>query len=152
MENANVSTDFKSGLYWRKNLWNGAATVPAILSLENGFVTLRTAVEHVFTEPVQNISAKFTMWGTMILTTPKGKYDITGSGASISPSFTQEMNQELGDAKNTTGLLSRAGLIGVGAGAAFDAAGASALGGGAAALGFAKGVKAIKLWKPVFGK
>lgn len=143
---------FKSGFYWRKNLWNGADCVPVILSHQDGFLWMRTATETVFSVPVSSVKAKFTIWGTMILNTPAGKYDITGSGASISPSFTPDMNAELADEKNTTGVLTQMGLIGVGAGAVFDAAGASVLGAGAATLGFAKGVKAIKLWKPVFGQ
>ena len=118
-----------SGLYWRKSKWNGARCVPVILSLDAGRLRLAAAKGVAFDVPCADVVAKFTRFGTLVLTVGGRSYDILGVGASLSPSFSKEQREELQalQAKAAKGAfapgLAAAGAgIGGEAGAVMDAA------------------------------
>ena len=123
-------TSYASGLYWRKSKWNGAKTVPVILSLDAGRLRMASAKEVAFDAPCAEVAARFTKLGTMVLTVGGRTYDVLGIGASLSPNFTGQQLDELRErrAAAAEGAVSpaAAGLTGVGAGgdvgAALDAA------------------------------
>jgi len=144
-----------TGLYWRKNLWNGAATVPAILSFENEAVTMTDKKAQVFSVPLSSIQARITLLGTLILTVEGKQYAFVGAGSGISSQFSAEqqatlMSTTANDATNTV----KAGTVGaVGGGVvgaiAGETAGAatSVAGAGLMAAGYFVGLGAIKKWQ-----
>ncbi len=145
---------FKSGIYWRKSLWNGAKTVPSILALNNGTLSLKSDRETAFEVPVQSVKVRFTRFGTLVIKAAGKKYDITGVGAAISRQFTDEQKQELANENvNTATNLTAGGLganaFGVGVGGV-GGAGASIVGNIGAIVGFSIGVKELGKWKAIF--
>jgi len=140
-----------TGIYWRQNLWNGAATVPAILKLENGVLSARSAKQEIFSTDIEQVSVRFSAFGTMLITVNGKQYDFTAVGAGVSPTFTAEMVQEV-EAKsvesNTT--LTRIGaLLNVG-GAATGVAGGQVAGATAMSAAYFSGLNAFKVWRDVF--
>lgn len=149
-------TLFKSGIYWRQSLWNGAKTVPSILSLENGVLSLKSDRETAFEVPVSTVKAKLTGFKTLVVEAGGKKYSITGVGAAISRQFTEEQKKELADKNaNTPTNLMAGGLgsnaLGVGLGGAGGAA--ASIGGSVVAIvGFSIGAKELEKWKVIFEK
>jgi len=144
-----------TGLYWRKNLWNGAATVPAILSFENDAVTMSDKKAQIFNVPLSSIQARITLLGTLILTVEGKHYDFVGTGSGISSQFSAEQQATLMSAtsNNSTNAV-KAGTIGAAGGGvvgaiAGEAAGAatSVAGAGLMAAGYFVGLGAIKKWQ-----
>jgi hypothetical protein len=145
---------FASGIYWRKSLWNGAKTVPSILTLRNGMVSLKSAKEIAFEAPIGSISAHMTPFKTLVIMANGKKFDINGAGAGISPQFNEEQKRELanqtaGASTNqaTGGLGTNA--LGAGLGGAAGA-GLSVLGTAVVFASFMKGVKELDKWKAIF--
>jgi len=140
-----------TGIYWRQNLWNGAATVPAILKLENGVLSAHSAKVQIFSADIELTSVRFTAFGTMLISVDGKQYDFTAVGSGVSPAFTAEMIQEV-EAKtvesNTTinrigtVLYAAGGVTGVGAG---QVAGAATMG-----AAYFSGLSAFKVWRDVF--
>lgn len=94
----------KSGLYWRKSLWNGAATVPVVLTAEpatnanggsRGTLTMRDADGRGFSVDADRVTATWSRFGTMTLTVDGTRYDVVGAGSRISKSFSPEQRAEL---------------------------------------------------------
>jgi len=144
-----------TGLYWRKNLWNGAATVPAILSFQNEAVIMSDKKAEVFNAPLSDLQARITLLGTLILTVAGKQYHFVGTGSGISSQFSAEqqavlLNAGQNDATNLTktGTVGAAGngVIGAVAGDAAGAAG-SVAGAGLMAAGYFVGLGAIKKWQ-----
>jgi len=140
-----------TGIYWRKNLWNGAATVPVILKLENGILSARSAKAEIFSVDIDLVSVRFSPFGTMLISVDGKQYDFTSVGASISPAFTPEMIQEVETKtpeSNTT--ITRIGAVAYLAGkvsgqAAGEVAGAATMG-----AAYFSGLNAFKIWRDVF--
>jgi hypothetical protein len=148
--------DLKSAFYLRKNLWNGRACVPAILSLHDGRITLRTATEVVLAAPRDAVTGRVTRWGTLLLTHGGKRYDVVGSGSQISPDFTPEMLAELEAfaASSTAGsppanLPADAAQV-AGVGLSMAGAGLTVAANGAMIAQFLRGKVAIDEWKRVF--
>lgn len=147
---------FKSGIYWRKSLWNGAKTVPSILTINGDTLTLKSDQETAFEVPVNTVKVRFTKLGTLVIKTGGKKYDITGVGAAISRQFSAEQIEELANKNaNTPTNLVAGGLgantFGVGVGGV-GGAGASVAGSIASVVGFSIGVKELNKWKDIFAK
>lgn len=127
--------NFSTGLYYRPSLWNGATCVPAILSLENGEVKLSTANKKLLKVPLEEVKAKRTPWGTLLLEVGKAKYDFVREGSRISESYNQEMLETILDEENKKNLVHN--LI------------KTRLGDSRSVAKFTKGSGAIKLWEVV---
>jgi hypothetical protein len=119
---------YAGGLYWRKSKWNGLKCLPVILSLDAGRLRLAAAKEVAFDVPCADVVAKFTKFGTLVLTVGRRSYDILGVGASLSPSFTKEQREELqarqakaANAAVAPGVMAAGTGIGGEVGAAMDA-------------------------------
>lgn len=145
---------FKSGIYWRKSLWNGAKTVPSILAINGDTLSLKSDRETAFEVPVQSAKVHYTKFGTMVIKADGKKFDITGVGAAISRPFTEQQKEELANKNvNTAQNLTAGGLgvnaFGVAAGGV-GGAGMSIAGNIQSIAGFAIGVKELNKWKPIF--
>jgi hypothetical protein len=145
---------YKSLLYWRRNLWNGSACVPVILTLEAGTLTMKNAEGTViFSEPQEGVVPRFTGWGTMVLTIQGKKYDFVGMPAADSPAVSDLQKAELSAVKvgdTNKGLDVQPVVV--------SSAAASAVGGGAAVVGAAastatyyRGLSSIREWKSLIG-
>lgn len=148
-----------TGIYWRKNLWNGAATVPVVFSLKNDVLQAKTKKEVLFEVPVSDISTSFSMWGTMSIFIGDKKYDFTGVGSGISGAFSAEQQKEIeSSATNIPTNAVKAGAAGaIGGSVLQNVADAGAAGGVAQAAGVAgmtagyfMGLDAIQKWQTVF--
>lgn len=140
-----------TGIYYRKNLWNGSATVPVILKLDKGILSANTANNQIFSSLIENVSARFTVWGTMLIVVDDKQYDFTGVGAATSPSFTAAMLQEIDETKDKSGTtLARIGVGLYGAGAVTGLAAGQVAGAGAMMAGYFSGLGALKIWQNVF--
>lgn len=118
-----------SGLYWRKSLWNGFASVPVILRLDGNFLTLKTTNETEWQVFISDTKCRITPLGTMILTVNSKDYAFVTMGASVSKSFSKEQLAEISNAE---------GHYNAGADAAASVGlGASVAGGAAAPAGAA---------------
>lgn len=84
-----------SGLYWRRSAWNGAKTVPAILELHEGVLSAKTEYTAIFSLPIEQVSVRFTRWGTMIIAVENKKYAFTPVGSGTSREFSADMATEL---------------------------------------------------------
>lgn len=146
---------YKSLLYWRKNLWNGSACVPVIVTLEAGTLTMKSADDTViFSESLEQVTPRFTGWGTMILTVKDQKYDIVGMPAADSPAVSDLQKAELSGLTTDSGAAKDRDVQPV----ALGAAAASAVGGAAAVVGAAastatyyRGLTSIREWKSLIG-
>jgi len=140
-----------TGIYWRQNLWNGAATVPAILKLKNGVLSARSAKADIFSADIELVSVRFSAFGTMLITVDGKQYDFTAVGSGVSPAFTAEMVEEV-EAKsvesNTT--LTRIGAILNVGGAATGIAGGQVAGAATMSAAYFSGLNAFKVWRDVF--
>jgi len=158
------TTRLITGIYWRKNLWNGAATIPVILGFENDQLALKDGETVVFTAPISTVKAKVTLWGTLVVLVDGKKYDFVGAGSGISRTFTAEQQAEVNQQSMTlpttltkaglvTGLAGSIGrnLAGSTAGSAVGSAGQIA-GGAAMAAGYLIGLGGIKKWQAVFAE
>lgn len=150
--NIDKTTDsLTTGIYWRQNLWNGAATVPAILKLENGVLSARSAKKEIFSADIKLVSVRFSAFGTMLISVDGKQYDFTAVGSGVSPAFTDEMVQEV-EAKtvesNTT--VTRIGALLNIAGAATGVAGGQVAGASAMGAAYFSGLNAFKVWRDVF--
>ena len=144
-----------TGLYWRKNLWNGAATVPAILSFENEAVTMTDKKAQIFSVPLSSIQARITLLGTLILTVEGKQYAFVGTGSGISSQFSAEQQATLlGAGQNDATNLTKTGTVGAAGGGVVGAiagqsagAATSIAGAGLMAAGYFVGLGAIKKWQ-----
>lgn len=162
MNTTSNSTDSKSklitGIFWRKNLWNGAATIPVILAFQNDTLELQDATSTIFSVPISTVTANISIFGTLTVIVGDKKYDFVGSGAALSKSFTSAQQAQI-EQQNlvVSDMLVKVGTAGVmtgtivsniantGAGVATQAVGA-----GAMAASFFIGLGAIKKWKELF--
>jgi hypothetical protein len=124
-----LTTDapYKIGIYWVKSRWNGRQTLPVIISLQNGFFSMKTDQETIFSVPCGSVSVNFTKNGGVHCLIDNKKYVFYGWGTAISKSFSKEQLAELNQPNNTAidmkiglssqgaGLLTQ-GAAGVGAG------------------------------------
>ena len=146
----------KSAFYLRRSLWNGRACVPAILSLNDGRITLRTASELVLSAPREHVAGRVTRWGTLLLTHDGKQYDVVGSGSKISPDFTGEMLAELEAfaASTTAGApppnLAADAAQAAGVGLSVAGAGPLTAANGIMIAQFLRGKVAIDAWRRVF--
>lgn len=158
------TTQLITGIYWRKNLWNGAATIPVILGFENEQLVLKDGETVIFMVPISTIKAKVTLWGTLVLLVDGKKYDFVGVGSGISRNFTAEQQAEVSQQSMTlpttlaqaglvTGLAGSVGrnLAANSAGSAVGSAGQIA-GGVAVAAGYLIGLNGIKKWQALFAE
>ena len=163
-EQQNLTTRLITGIYWRKSLWNGAATIPVILGFENDQLVLKDGETVVFAAPISTVKAKVTLWGTLVLFVDGKKYDFVGTGSGISRTFSAEQQAEINDQSMTlpttltkaglvTGLAGSVGrnLAGNSAGSTVGAAGQIA-GGAAMAAGYLIGLNGIKKWQALFAE
>ncbi|PRZ44278.1 hypothetical protein CLV47_101404 [Antricoccus suffuscus] len=135
---------FKSGLYWRQSAFLGNKTVPVILTLAGGWLTLTTRTEQVFQVPLPQVAVKFSKLSTMFLTVAGKKYPIVGIGAGISPKFSEAQLQELANAHATATSRYAGSVPGLMQG--------SPLGGLAASVADFSRIRAnIAPWKEIFG-
>ena len=137
-----------SGIYWRKSLWNGAATVPVILALEDGALVLKTNNATVFAAPITAVKAKFTAWGTMLITVEGKQYDFVGTGATFSKAFSDEQKAQISQ-QSLTSTLSSAGGFAAAAGAAINPA-VQVAGASAMVTGYFIGLGALQKWNEIF--
>ncbi len=134
---------FKSGLYWRKSAILGNKTVPVILTLANGWLTLATRTEQVFRVPLPQVAVKFSKLSTMFLTVAGKKYPIVGIGSGISAEFSDAQLHELANAQSAAASRYADGVPGVMMG--------SGLGGLAASVAdFSRIRTNIAPWKEIF--
>ena len=158
------TTQLITGMYWRKSLWNGAATIPVILGFQNEQLVLKDGDTVVFMVPISTVKAKLTIWGTLVLNIDGKKYDFVGVGSGISRTFTAEQQAEINQQNMTlpttlakaglvTGLAGSIGrnLAGNSAGSAVGTAGQVA-GGVAMAAGYLIGLNGIKRWRALFAE
>lgn len=148
-------TTLVTGMYWRKSLWNGAATVPVVLGFENARLTLEDTTRTVFSVPITAVSARLTGWRTLIITVDGIRYDFVGTGSAISNTFSAEQHEKLrrqsmsapGALVQGGALASNAGIVvgqalGAGIGATAHVAGS-----GMMTVGFIIGAKAMSKWR-----
>jgi len=158
------TTRLITGMYWRKNLWNGAATIPVILGFEDEQLVLKDGETIVFATPISTVKAKVTLWGTLVLVVDGKKYDFVGVGSGISRTFTAEQQAEINQQSMTLPTtLAKAGLVtgvagsigrnlaGNSAGSAVGSAG-QIVGGVAVAAGYLIGLNGIKKWQALFAE
>lgn len=88
-----------TGLYWRKSLWNGFASVPVILRLDGDLLTLKTTKNTVFQVQISETRCRFSVFGTMIVTVNGEDYAFVTAGAAVSKSFSKEQLAELSGSK-----------------------------------------------------
>lgn len=129
---------------------NGAACVPAVLSLDHSkTLALRDANQEGFAVPLSEATIKFTSWGTMIINVADKKYDVLGVGGSLSPNPSKEQLEEIkaaaGSNTSKNDLLTKAGSVG--AAMSTVSAGASALGAASMEFAYYDGLEAIKEWQ-----
>jgi hypothetical protein len=147
---------YKSLLYWRKNVWNGSACVPVILTLEDDTLMMKDDKEVVvFQAPISQVSKRFTQWGTMILEVGSKKYDIVGMPAQTSPAITDAQKAELSglsDGSQGEGLmdskpvtLGSAATDGVGGAAQTITRAASST------IAYYRGLATMSEWKALIG-
>jgi len=155
-QSTEVPTFFKSGIYWRQSLWNGAKTVPSILAIDGDILSLKSDQQTAFEASVSTVKVKFTRFGTLVIQVNGKKYDVTGVGAAISRPFTEEQKEELANRNAGTAQNFVAGGLGVnsfGVGAGGVAGtGFAIVGAVQSVAGFAMGVKELNKWKPIFAK
>jgi|GEM_PF-1533068 len=117
-----ASQNYASGLYWRKNLWNGTATVPVVMQLKDGLLTMIDRDgQSVFSLPVNTVSARITAFGTLILNCNGTRYAITGRGSAISKNFSSAQKAMLSKQNRATNI-ERVGAAGMVAGTVLGAA------------------------------
>lgn len=156
MTPSDVQPDLKSAFYLRKSLWNGRACVPAILSLHDSRITLRTAKEVVLDAPREAVTGRVTRWGTLLLNHGGKRYDVVGSGSQVSPDFTPDMLAELeAFAARTTAAAPPANLAATaaqvaGVGLSMAGAGLTVAANGVMIGQYLRGKAAMKEWKRVF--
>jgi hypothetical protein len=147
---------YKSLLYWRKNLWNGSACVPVILTLNDATLSMKTADDMVvFSEAVDQLSVKFTGWGTMVLTVADKKYDIVGMPAADSPAISDLQKAELSglssQAANDGVRDTQPAVLGGTIATAAGPSGASVVGAAVSTAVYYKGLTSIREWKALIG-
>lgn len=150
------NTAYKSLLYWRKNLWNGAACVPVILMLEDGVLTMKSADDTtVFNESLEKVAVNFTGWGTMVLTMQGKKYDIVGMPAADSPAISDLQKAELSGLKSEEGVAevkdAQPVVLGGTAASATGNAGATVVGAAISSAAYYRGLTSIREWKSLIG-
>lgn len=152
------NTPLVTGVYWRKNLWNGAATVPVILAHQDGVLEMRDESSTIFSHPLSSVRAKISLWGTLTITVGDEKYDFVGSGAALSRRFSPDQQAHIESQNLTVATdLVKGGTVGAVAGTVIGAAttagagvAAQAAGVGAMVAGYFVGLEAIKKWQSFF--
>lgn len=147
---------YKSLLYWRKNLWNGAACVPIILALEGNVLSMKTADDAVvFKVTVDQLSVQFTGWGTMVLNVAGEKYDIVGMPAADSPAISDLQKKELSSliSVNAAGGLHDAqpAVLGGTIASTTGPTGSSVVGAAISTTVYYRGLTSIRQWKSLIG-
>lgn len=147
---------YKSLLYWRKNLWNGADCVPVILTLEGNVLSMKTADDtEVFKEAVEQLSVRFTGWGTMVLTVAEKKYDIVGMPAADSPAVSDLQRRELSSlaSANTASDLRDAqpAVLGGTIASTTGPTGSSVVGAAISTTVYYRGLTSIRQWQGLIG-
>jgi hypothetical protein len=131
---------YKSLLYWRKNLWNGSACAPVIVTLEADTLSMKSADDTIiFSESLEQVTPRFTGWGTMILTVKDQKYDIVGMPAADSPVVSDLQKAELGGLTTDGGAANDRDVQPV------------ALGAAASTATYYRGLTSIREWKSLIG-
>ncbi|MGH3411694.1 MAG: hypothetical protein ACRDPH_01250 [Marmoricola sp.] len=104
---ADQPVEFVGGLYWRKNMWNARATVPVILRVSGGKLSMKDENGTVFDVPCADVQAKLSRLKTLTLHADGQKYALVGRGGQISkwfpPQLEQELEQALQQGPGTTG-------------------------------------------------
>lgn len=148
---------YKSLLYWRKNLWNGSDCVPVILALENNVLSIKAADGTVvFADSLDQVSVKFTGWGTMILTRAGKDYDIVGMPAATSPAISDLQKAELSGVsdqvtKNGAVRDTQPAVLGGTVASAAGPTGASVVGAAVSTAVYYNGLSSIREWKNLIG-
>lgn len=150
------SPNLITGIYWRKNLWNGAATVPVVFSLWNGVLKAKTKSESVFEVSISDAIVSFSVWGTMTVLVDGKKYDFTGVGSGLSAPFSEEQQKEIESSGiNTPTNVAKAGAVGAivgGVTGGLSGGATQATGAAAMTTGYFMGLEAIKEWQEIFTK
>jgi hypothetical protein len=147
---------YKSLLYWRKNLWNGSACVPVILTLNGATLSMKAADDTVvFSEVVDQLSVQFTGWGTMVLTVAGKKYDIVGMPAADSPAISELQKAELSglssQAANDGVRDTQPAVLGGTIATVAGPSGASVVGAAVSTAVYYQGLTSIREWKALIG-
>ena len=95
----------KAALYLR----TGSRVQPGIMTLNEGRLSFRTADALIFDTDIEQCSAVFTLFSTLVLTTNGATYTfVTGSYAgALATDFTKEQLAELTDSNSNPGLVKR---------------------------------------------
>lgn len=158
--NINVpSTDsnaYKSLLYWRKNLWLGTSCVPVILTLEQNTLAMKRSDETiVFSESLDNVTVKFSGWGTMTLIILGKKYDIVGMPAATSPAISDRQKAELSGLNTNnpvTDVQDRQPVVlGSTVASTTGSAGSALVGAAVSTVAYYRGLTSIREWKGLIG-
>lgn len=147
---------YKSLLYWRKSLWNSAACVPVILTLEGETLSMKKSDgTNVFSESLKNVSVRFTGWGTMVLTIGGKKYDFVGMPAATSPAISDVQKAELrgltSDDDATKTRDTQPVVLGGAVATATGNSGATIVGAAASTAVYYRGLSSIREWKTLIG-
>lgn len=154
---AGTAITFQSGMYWRKNLWNGSATVPVVLSLKDGMLSMMDREgKMVFSVPTATVNATFTAFGTIMLTCDGVRYAIVGRGSALSAGFSTVQKSAMGRPNHITDM-ERVGAAGMAAGAVGELVHSTPLAAGSEAVATAalygavsKSDKLVTQWLKVF--
>lgn len=121
--------DIITAVYWRKSLWNGFATTPAILRLDGETLTLKTAKQVVWQTDIAATTCHFSSFGTMLIKVGDAEYAIVTTGAAVSKPFSEAQYKELGIEIATktakTSSKTSLGAAGAASGTPIGAAGAA---------------------------
>jgi hypothetical protein len=145
---------YKSLLYWRKNLWNGAACVPVVLTLEDEVLSMRAADgTTVFSEARDKITVRFTGWGTMLLVVAGKKYDVVGMPAATSPAISDAQKAELSGLTTEEARLEdkQPVVLGGAVATATGNSGATIVGAAVSTAVYYRGLNSIREWKALIG-
>jgi len=144
---------YKSLLYWRKSLWNSARCVPVILTLQDEQLSMTSSdMSIIFQAPQSDVTAKFTGWGTMVLSVAGQSYDMVGMPASVSPAVSESQKQDLALVRDNGGQAGQGTdmqLVVLGSAATNAAGGAPGDMAGTAAMAavYYRGLAGIRQWQ-----
>ena len=147
---------YKSLLYWRKNLWNGDACVPVILTLENKELSMRTGDDAVvFKASLEQAAVKFSGWGTMTIVVAGKKYDIVGMPAATSPAISDLQKAELNGLRSgseSSGVLDKQpAVLGGTIASTAGPAGATVVGAAVSTTVYYRGLASLNEWRVLIG-
>ena len=111
MENNSNDITFTSAVFWRRSLILGYRTIPAILRFKDGVLSLESQEGKAFTVPIGEVKARFSIWGTLLVTVGETTYAFRTMRETWSPLFNEQQIAELkGTNEQMLAILPKIGI------------------------------------------